>query len=385
MARPIKPQSTEMVKKVVQSYIVSAAKFKYTLTEQRIKYALLENLSRMGGLQGLEYRNKMFRLYRPSATARTWEVEIPMSDILKYMGDEQSPKKNQALIRKAARSMQTKIIEVENTLTGEYWGAALIMNVYIGRGSSIMKFCVADWVMAVLMDLTKGVRQFEYQTIMAMKSPYSQRMYELVAEQKQPRTLTVEKFREWFGIKDGQYTRSYDLRKRVIEPSKKELDACCPYTFDYTEVKEVEGSKTSPVVAYIIYPKHQADKEAPNIVADKYRPQLTASNIIGNGETYRYLTHELAFKASELNRNKKTIEDGVKYIPDFYGFLHEIAGPSREAKNPQGYVINAIKQATIEAKEGKQSITPADKTRAAQVQKKTAQIVKQLSIFVDSK
>ena len=44
MARPIKPDQSELVKKTVFSYIVSSAKFKYNLTENRIKFALLDNL-----------------------------------------------------------------------------------------------------------------------------------------------------------------------------------------------------------------------------------------------------------------------------------------------------------------------------------------------------
>ena len=78
----------------------------------------------------------MFRMHT-LLDSRVWEVEMPVADILKYMGNENTHKKNHALIRKAAKSMQTKIIEVENTATGEYWGAALIMNGYISRGSSL--------------------------------------------------------------------------------------------------------------------------------------------------------------------------------------------------------------------------------------------------------
>ena len=44
--------------------------------------------------------------------------------------------------------------------------------------------------------------------------------------------MNLDTFREWMGIEDGLYSRSYDLRKRVLEPSKKELDANCPWSFD---------------------------------------------------------------------------------------------------------------------------------------------------------
>ena len=232
MARPIQPEQSELVKKTVFSYIVSSAKFKYNLTENRIKFALLDNLKALSGIpKNLDIRNHKFRMHKPQ-DSRVWEVEMPMSDILKYMGSEGTPKKNQALIRKAAKSMQTKIIEVENTATGDYWGAALIMNVYISRGSGIMKFIVADWVMTALLDYTHGFREFELETMMKLNSPYAMRFYELVANQDTgtPINMKVETLREWMGIKEGQYSRSYDLRKWVLEPSKKELDANCPWS-----------------------------------------------------------------------------------------------------------------------------------------------------------
>lgn len=225
MARPIQPEQSELVKKTVFSYIVSSAKFKYNLTENRIKFALLDNLKALSGIpNNLDIRNHKFRMHKPQ-DSRVWEVEMPISDILKYMGSEGTPKKNQAAIRKAAKSMQTKIIEVENTATGDYWGAALIMNVYIGRGSGIMKFIVADWVMTALLDYTHGFREFELETMMKLNSPYAMRFYELVANQDTgtPINMKVETLREWMGIKDGEYLRSWDFKRRIIDPSKKNL------------------------------------------------------------------------------------------------------------------------------------------------------------------
>ena len=45
MARPIQPEQSELVKKTVFSYIVSSAKFKYNLTENRIKFASRQSQS----------------------------------------------------------------------------------------------------------------------------------------------------------------------------------------------------------------------------------------------------------------------------------------------------------------------------------------------------
>ena len=97
------------------------------------------------------------------------------------------------------------------------------MNVYIAPKSGMMRFLVADWVMVALLDYKEGFREFELEKMMKLKSPYAMRFYELVANQDTTKTIpmNLDTFREWMGIEDGLYSRSYDLRKRVLEPSKK--------------------------------------------------------------------------------------------------------------------------------------------------------------------
>ena len=79
------------------------------------------------------------------------------------------------------------------------------------------------------------------------------------------------------------------------------------------------------------------------------RSKLSASIQISQ-EAYSYLRYSFEFKAEEISKNKKTIIEGEKKIPDFIGFLSSLVGPSRTAKNRIGYVINAIKKKTEESK-----------------------------------
>jgi plasmid replication initiation protein len=106
------------------------------------------------------------------------------------------------------------------------------------REWGIMKFIVADWVMTALLDYTHGFREFELETMMKLNSPYAMRFYELVANQDTgtPINMKVETLREWMGIKEGEYLRSWDFKRRIIDPSKKELDANCPWSFVLVEL-----------------------------------------------------------------------------------------------------------------------------------------------------
>ena len=351
MAKPLRPKTKEMMKKVTFSYIISNAKFKYTLTEHRIRFAILDNLKTLSGVpNNLEIPNHKFRMHKPQ-NIHAWEVELPMSDILKYMGSENTPKKNHQLIEKAAESIQKKIFTVKNTETGEFWAAPLIMNVYIAPNSGIMRFLVADWVMVALLDYKEGFREFEFETMMKLKSPYAIRFYELVAKQEEgtPIAMNVETFREWMGIKEGQYLRSFDLRKRVLEPSKKELDANCPWSFDFTEQKENPDNKRSKVVKYLITPRHIIENENQTLYKQSLQSKVTARLQLST-QAYEYLRYNLFFDVDEINKNKKTFIEAEEKIPDFVGFLASLAGPSRLADHPKGYIIGACRRKAAEQK-----------------------------------
>ncbi len=78
------------------------------------------------------------------------------------------------------------------------------------------------------------------------------------------------------------------------------------------------------------------------------RAKVSASAQISR-EVYDYFRYSFEFQATEISKNKKTIIEGEKKIPDFIGFISSLVGPSRTAKNRIGYVINAIKKKTSES------------------------------------
>lgn len=352
MARPLQPKSKEMMKKVTLSYIISNAKFKYNLTEHRIRFALLDNLKSLSEVPGnIEVKNKKFRMHKPQ-DIHVWEVEMPIADILKYMGSEGTPKKNYLAVEKAAESIQKKIFSVKNTETGEFWAAPLIMNVHIKPNSGMIRFLVADWVMVALLDYKEGFREFEFERMMKLKSPYAMRIYELVVNQNtnEPIPMSVSRFREWMGIEDGDYTRSYDIKRWVLEASKKELDKKCSWSFDYQEVKETPA-RNSKVVKYLITPRHIIENEDQQTYELSLRSKITARFQLSK-EVYDYLRFNLYFDIQGINNNKTTFIEAEKTIPNFIDFLASLKQQDGylKATKKQGYIITACKNKTEELK-----------------------------------
>lgn len=361
MARTIKPNQNDktLVRKATQSYIMTAARFKYNLTEERIRNALLDNLWRLTGeTKGVILKNSMFRLHKPD-NSRSWEVEMPVADIIKYMGNTDDPSKNYDLIKRAAKKMMVKIIEVENTETGDWWAASLIQNVYISKRSGIMKFQVADWVMTALLDISKGFTQYELGSMQSLKHASTMRAYEMVSNAKKDcLSWTFENLKEFFfgraetKKEKNKYSSLYDFERRVLKPAKKELDdSNCPWSFDYQIIKKAgkDGkiARNAKVEKINIYPIHRPQLENQSIITNNALAQLPAGGKFGvlKPELYDYLLHNLDWSKETIAKNKQTFAKAqeVMDLTELLSKLAKMGAAARKVDNPIGYVINGVK------------------------------------------
>ena len=326
MARTIKGSQA-----AIQSYIFTTAKYDFSAYEKRIMYRLIEFAQ--DELKGIMIRDNMHKI-EPTLFGR--EITMPVADILKDEDD-----KNHDKAKKAFRTLSQKHIEYEDD---EIWQfTPIITNPKIKKREGLSKFYVFDEIWRCLLDFTKGYRKYELVTAMGFKSVYSMRMYELMSGQKRPLEFTFEDLKMRFGVKD-KYKLVGHFKTRVLDIAKKELDESSPYSFNYIEIKE--GRK---VVGFKFFPTFKPDNKDTELYATELRSKLSASIQISQ-EAYSYLRYSFEFKAEEISKNKKTIIEGEKKIPDFIGFLSSLVGPSRTAKNRIGYVINAIKKKTEESK-----------------------------------
>ena len=324
MARTIKGNEL-----AIQSYIFTTAKYDFTAYEKRIMYRLIEFAQ--NEVKGIMIRDNLHKI-EPTFFGR--EITMPVADILKDEGD-----KNYEIAKKAFRMLSQKHIEYEDD---EIWSfTPIITNPKIRKGEGVAKFYVFDEIWKCLLDFTKGYRKYELITAMQFKSVYSMRMYELMSGQKRPLEVSFGALKERFGVKD-KYKLVGHFKKRVLDIAKKELDESSPYSFNYIEVKE--GRR---VTGFTFFPTYHPDNKDPQLLEIEMQSKVTARGQISD-QAYNYLRYSFEFKAAEINKNKKTITEGEKRIPDFVGFLASLVGPSRTAKNRIGYVINAIKKQTSE-------------------------------------
>ena len=324
MARTIKGNEL-----AIQSYIFTTAKYDFNAYEKRIMYRLVEFAQ--DEIKGIMIRDNLHKI-EPTLFGR--EISMPVADILRNEKDQ-----NYTIAKKAFRSLAQKGVEYEDDKIWQY--TAIISNPKIDKIKGYVVFSVSDDIWRCLLDFTKGFRKYELVTAMQFKSVYSMRMYELMSGQKRPLEFTFEDLKQRFKLKD-KYSKANDFKRWVLDIAKKELDESSPYSFNYIEVKE--GRK---VVGFKFFPTFSPDNKDAELYATELRSKVSASAQISR-EAYDYFRYSFEFKADEISKNKKTIIDGEKKIPDFIGFLSSLVGPSRTANNRIGYVINAIKKKTAE-------------------------------------
>lgn len=325
MARTIKDN-----KDVIQSYTLTTSRYKFTAYEKRILYRIVEYAQ--DEIKGIMIRDNLHKIEH-SLFGR--EITMPVADILKDEQDE-----NYTIAKKAFGSLSDKFIIIDND---DIWQKThIISNPKIKKKTGMVTFSVFNEIWDGMLNFSKGYRKYELVTAMQFNSVYSMRFYELLSGQKRPLEFTFEQLREMLCVND-KYKLVGHFKTRVLDVAKKELDESSPYSFNYIEVKE--GRK---VVGFKFFPTFHPDKQDPNLFQVEMRSKLSVSAQISR-EAYDYFRYSFEFQAAEISKNKKTIIEGEKKIPDFIGFLSSLVGPSRTAKNRIGYVINAIKKKTAES------------------------------------
>lgn len=317
-------------KNVIQSYVLTESRYKFSAYEKRILYRLVEYAQ--DEVKGIMIRDHLHKIEH-SLFGR--DITMPVRDILKDEKDENYTKAKSAF---SSLQKKTAVYEDENV----WVSTQIILGVKIEKNDGTVKFEVHNNIWNAMLDFTKGYRKYELITAMNFNSVYAMRMYELMSGQKKPLYFSFNDLRLMFEV-ENKYKLSTNFKARVLDVAKKELDENSPYSFNYKEEKE--GRK---VVGVTLYPTYHPDKKDPTLLQTEMQSKLSASSQISS-RVYDYLRYSFEFKADEISKNKNTIIEGEKLIPDFIGFLSSLVGPSRTAKNRIGYVINAIKKKTRES------------------------------------
>lgn len=241
--------------------------------------------------------------------------------------------KNHTRVKKAFRTLQTKIFEFDNKEEQDYFAIPFITGLRITRG--VATFRMSELIYKAFVDYTKGYRKFEFELSLSMSSGYSMRLYELVSGQIEPLTFEIKHLKQIFKL-ENNYKRVNDFIRYVIEPAKKELDEKSPYTFNYKTNKK--GRAYHSITFIPIYQPQFRDEE---LESRDLQKKVAVSWFLAKNEK-DYLVHNFDFTSAEIKQHLDLFKQASNNL-DLIDFLSKVKPRANRAKNPKGYVIASLK------------------------------------------
>lgn len=315
---------------LVQSYVMTTAKYDFSVHEKRIMYRIIEVLqAKTKGLK-LNYDYSMQEdLFGPT------QFSLPIKCFLAHEND-----KNYEPVKKALISLRNKGFEYEDSEAWGYYG--IIEQPIIEKRSDTVKFTVTPLLMKSFLDFSKGHRKYELKTAMAFESHYAMRFYELFSGKTEPITYKIDELKKIFGVEHKYKNRPTNFVNKVIVRAQKELDKHSPYSFKYTLIKT--GRKYSMVTfkPYFIPGNRDENLES---------KELSKKVSIGwdfSTETIRNLKDKFLFTDIGIQYNRDLLKEAVA-DEMFIEWCTDINGMIRKynIKNVSGFFISEVKKRLV--------------------------------------
>ena len=271
-------------KDVLQSYIITSAKYDFSVYEKRILYRQIE----------IEQELLNGQKIRPGVKIDTnlWRDRKYTMPVQMFLNGEDD--KNHARIKKAFKALMSKIIEYEDE--NEIVGFPLIMNYKVDKkGETVTWQCYSMMVDAIV-NFAKGFRKYELKTAIEFNSVYAMRFYELMSGQKSPLTFTIDHLKVMFKL-DNKYKENKDFFKKVIDVAKKELDKKSPYSFEYKINKQ--GKKFHSITFYPTFKEEFRDE----ILAQQELQKQISIRWDLDRATINYLKEVFLFDEKEIRQH----------------------------------------------------------------------------------
>ncbi|MGV1021396.1 replication initiation protein [Empedobacter falsenii] len=314
-------------KEIIQSYILTTAKYDFSVYEKRILYRIIELNQYL--IEGKKL-NEKYVLDSNSQGDITYTLPINL-----FLKENDST--NHKEVKKALENLKRKELTYEDD---NLWASlSIIANPKIHKYSEKVTFTIDKMINDALIDFSKGFKKYELKVAMEFESTYSMRFYEILSNQKKPINYTIETLKDMFQI-SNKYKLTADFIKRIIEPAKKELDEKSPYTFHYNTIKT--GKK---ITGIRFIPIHQPQFEDPELKKKRLNKQMSNRWYISKN-IEDYLIYNFDFTKKELNNNLNLFEGLYNKLSEeeIIDFLVELREPSSYADNQKAFIIGALKK-----------------------------------------
>lgn len=167
--------------------------------------------------------------------------KVNMRDIKGVLGEdiEVNIKRLKADLKKLTTiSVEYNILEKDKKIWGAFSLLTEVMIELNEDGENIVRYKLAEMIENNLV-MPNVFAKIDLGIIKNLKSKYAVIMYEIFEDYKNVNVpkMKIEDFKELMGVEENQYTLTADLKKRVIEVVKDEINEKTNFTVDYELIK----------------------------------------------------------------------------------------------------------------------------------------------------
>ncbi|HOK39397.1 MAG TPA: replication initiation protein [Bacteroidales bacterium] len=311
-------------KQMIQSYIVTTARYDFSVYEKRIIYRLVElcqcALEGQKLIPGFQINPLLYEEMK--------EIVMPISAFLKDEKDE-----NYSLAKKALWDLKNKVIEYEDD---EIWKPISIIEMPKLIKKGYVKFVLHKEIYEALLDFSKGFRKYELAVVFKFDSVYAMRFYELLSGKTDPITYSIDNLKIMFKL-ENKYKLNTDFIRYVINTAKKELDEKAPISFEYKLQKN--GKK---IVAITFYP-YEIPQNKDETLERKALMKQTALSWDLDKMVINYLKENYLFDTDEIKNNRELFIEASRKL-DIMNILANKRRYCESRTNPKGTLITILKR-----------------------------------------
>lgn len=308
-------------REVIQSWLITSAKYTFTADEKRVLSHLVEMMQPL--IEGKRLIGKV-----EQNLWGDYHFTIPTS----YFIDDDA--QSYTRIKGAFLELNNKSFQYEDA---EGWQIIRLIEMPKVKKRGEVEFYLSDKLVDVFLNFNKGYSKYMLDISLSFKSVYSMRLYELISNQQAPLTFRISKLKEMWQVTEKSYERNYNFIQKIIEQAKKELDEKSNWSFTYKPIKK---GRSFELIEFT--PIHYQERETEEQTRADLIRRVNLSQFVGR-EVRNYLTQTCGFSSREIKNNADTIKEFCERYHDARERITEIWGRARSATNPKGYLIGSLK------------------------------------------
>lgn len=313
---------------IVQSTKYTTMRNNFGIYAQRLIVRIAEAMQYR--LQDANLFNLEFKPYDPKLC---WRFRI--ADLM------QDNAQNYTYVRKELHDIIQSTVRFEND-KGAWQESVIFTDIRGDENTGEIEVWINLNIWWLFLEMSKGYKKYQLNTALSFKSSYTLRLYQLLIGNEKPITYKISWLKDLFCVKDS-YFYVKDFIKYVIETARKELTEKAEITFDYKPIYASQG-KGRPRIDALTFIVKKNDNNINFETRAKEINRVYGESTIPK-EIRVYLMVAYGFTPQGIRANAPLFAEAYMQMkrPPLAEFLRDKRDQAQRAKNPQGWIINAIR------------------------------------------